>query len=350
MLPATLKRTRGVCIRSLGTGLISLVRDFHNRTIFFRFGNWIFVTYGVLAGLAFFVGWSTALWFNAMQGMDTRQIGTFYLFFMLPAVLIGARVLNVLPEWRQVFQKPLQTLVKPGFMLHGGVFGGAAALFAYSLATENNYLLLLDAAAFAMPLGEAACRLGCYAYGCCWGRPTTRAIGVCYTSPHAKVVRCVPNLRGVKIHPAQIYAMVAHLTQFVVFYMLLPYKLFDGMFTAVYLISHAMIRFYLERFRGDDRGRVGRLTVTNIYSLMYIPIGGLAWLVGSAGTNTALDLGVRWIHVASDPIILPVVLLGVAAMFAFGLHYKQVGSWLDTPYAGGKGFGGRTERGPCEEE
>ena len=110
--------------------------------------------------------------------------------------------------------------------------------------------------------------------------------------------------------------------------MLLPYKLFDGMFVSIYAISHAIIRFCLEQFRGDDRGRVGRLTHTNIYSLFLILLGGLAWIVGSGGQNTPVDLGVRWIDVASNPVIIPVILLGVAAMFAFGLHYKHVGSWM----------------------
>jgi prolipoprotein diacylglyceryl transferase len=331
-------------------GLSGFVRDFHNRTILFRFGNWIFVTYGVLAGFAFFIGWSTALWFNTMEGMDTHHIAAFYLFVMLPAVLIGARALNVLLEWRQLFQKPLQTLVKPGFMLHGGVLGGAVAFLIYSLATGYSYLLLLDAAAFAMPLGEAVCRVGCYVYGCCWGRPTNNGFGVCYTSPHAKVVRFVPGLCGVKIHPAQIYAVVLYLAQFVIFYMLLPYKLFDGMFAAIYLVSHAIIRFCLERFRGDDRGKVGRVTVTDMYSLLYIPLGILAWIVGSAGTNTPLDLGVRWTHVAASPGIIPVGVVGVAAMFAFGLHYKQVGSWLEDPTAGGRCTGGCTEEGSRKKE
>jgi prolipoprotein diacylglyceryl transferase len=321
------------------------VRGFHNHTILFRFGNWIFVTYGVLAGFAFFVGWSTGLWFSAMNGMDTHRIGMFYLFGMLPAVLIGARGLNVLLEWRQLLRKPLQTLVKPGFMLHGGVLGGAAGLLAYSLATGNSYLRLLDAAAFALPLGEAVCRLGCYVYGCCWGRPTNNGFGVSYTSPHAKVVRFVPDLCGVKIHPAQIYAVVLYLAQFSIFYMLLPHKLFDGMFAAIYLISHAIIRFCLERFRGDDRGKVGRVTVTDIYSLLYIPLGILVWIVGSAGTKTPLDLGIRWTQVASDPVIIPVVVVGVVAMFAFGLHYKQVGSWLGSPPAGGTCTAGFTEEG-----
>ena len=104
-------------------------------------------------------------------------------------------------------------------------------------------------------LGEAICRLGCYVYGCCWGRPTDSRFGVAYTSPHSKVIRFRPELQGVKIHPTQLYALTAHLIQFTIFYALLPFKVFDGMFAALYLITHPLIRFALERFRQDDRGQ-----------------------------------------------------------------------------------------------
>jgi prolipoprotein diacylglyceryltransferase len=106
------------------------------------------------------------------------------------------------------------------------------------------------------------------------------------------------------------------------------------MFTAIYLIAHAIIRFCLEWFRGDDRGKWGPLTHTNVYSLLCIFFGALAWIVGSAGGNTPVDLGVRWIDVVSNPMITPVVLVSVAVMLIFGLHYKQVGSWISHPSVG----------------
>ena len=41
-----------------GGGLLGFLRDFHNKTILFRVGDWIFVTYGLIAGIAFFFGFS----------------------------------------------------------------------------------------------------------------------------------------------------------------------------------------------------------------------------------------------------------------------------------------------------
>ena len=41
---------------------MGFLRVFHNMSMLFRIGEWIIVTYGVLAGLAFLIGFATATW------------------------------------------------------------------------------------------------------------------------------------------------------------------------------------------------------------------------------------------------------------------------------------------------
>ncbi len=318
-------------------GILGFLRDFHNKTILFRVGDWIFVTYGLLAGIAFFFGFTTTVWYMAMLGQDPAMMAAVCLFFVIPSILMVSRVTSILLEWRELFRRPLQTLLKPGYMLHGGIFGGMMAMLGYSIASGTPLPALLDAMGFAMPLGEALCRLGCFVYGCCWGKPTDSRFGVAYTNPHSKVIRFQPHLQGVKIHPTQIYALTAHLIQFTIFYALLPYKAFDGMFAALYLITHPMIRIVLERFRQDDRGKLGKLTHSNIYSFIMIGLGlmVLAYGMSSAGTNTPINVQYRFVHtIASGTTLLYCVLTFFAAAAAFGVHYKAVGSWLSKPSGG----------------
>lgn len=318
-------------------GLLSFLRDFHNKTILFRVGDWIFVTYGLLAGIAFFVGFTTTTWYMAMVGQDPAVSAAVFLFFVIPSILMVSRLTSIMLEWRELFKRPMQTLLKPGYMLHGGIFGGMMAMLGYSLASGVSLPALLDAAGFAMPLGEAICRLGCYVYGCCWGKPTDGRFGVSYTSPHSKVVRFRPDLQGVRLHPTQIYALTAHLVQFTLFYALLPYKVFDGMFAALYLITHPMIRFALERFRQDDRGKLGNWTHTNIYSLMMIAMGlaVFGWGLSSHATNLPIDVHFRYVHTLASTGAIPYFIFTFfVAAAAFGMHYKAVGSWLSKPSGG----------------
>ncbi|MGB1012537.1 MAG: prolipoprotein diacylglyceryl transferase [Nannocystaceae bacterium] len=318
------------------TGLLGFFRNLHNQTILFRAGDWIFVTYGLLAGLAFVVGQSTAFWYFGVIGANPVQLAAYYTFFLTPMVLMGARLASIMLEWRQLFKKPLQTLVKPGYMLHGGVFGGMLAAVGISQLTGVGLLVQLDALGICVTIGEAVCRLGCYVYGCCWGKPTQSKLGVAYTSEHSKVLRCCPDLKGVKIHPAQLYALLAHLVQFTLFYLLLPYKVFDGMFAALYLITHPIIRVIMERFRQDDRGKlIGPLTHTNLYSGIQVLLGlavlsyGLA--TSSAASNLSVNMQVGLFSSMTDTALLPYLgITFVAAILAYGVHYKQVGSWVHT--------------------
>jgi len=317
------------------------ILDFHNRTVLFRVGNWLFTTYAFLAGAAFFSGFAVALWYNAMTGTDVHQISKLYLFVLIPGILVGLRSFSVMLEWRELFRRPLQTLVKPGYMLHGGIAGGTVMLIVIANIMGVPILRILDAPAFSMPLGEAIARLGCFVYGCCWGRPTTSRFGVRYTSKESKVVRCAPHLENVKIHPAQLYALVIYLALFAVFYAILPYLPFDGFLAAMYLIVHSVIRMSLEYFRQDDRGKLwGKLTHTNLYSGIMI-FSGLAVLVwgytSGAATHQTVDMSYRLIHLLSDWSIFPwIAIYGLVFGAAYGLHYKKVGSWLSTPSNGMK--------------
>lgn len=311
--------------------------DIHNRTVLFRVGNWIFTTYAFLAGTAFATGFGVGLWHASMVGLDPAQVGRIYLFVVVPAILVGLRAFSVMLEWRELFKRPLATLIKPGYMLHGGIAGATLAMIGVAHMTEIPFLRLLDGAALAQPLGEAIARLGCYVYGCCWGRPTESRFGVRYTSVESKVVRCAPHLHNVKIHPAQLYALVAYLALFVAFYAALPYITFDGMLVAMYCISHSVIRLTLEFFRQDDRGRLwGRLTHTNFYSLLMVIGGVVALFYGSTyGQMISLDLSRRFVHILSDASIMKwIVMYGLIFGAAYGVHYKKVGSWIQNPSGG----------------
>lgn len=313
------------------------ILDFHNRTILFRVGNWIFTTYAFLAAAAFATGFTVSLWYDAMVGLDLVLYAKLYLFMVVPAVLVGLRSFSIMLEWRELFRRPLQTLIKPGYMLHGGIAGGLIALWGMSMLTGTPVLRLLDAPALAMPLGEAIARLGCYVYGCCWGRPTTSWFGVRYTSPHAKVVRCAPHLMNVKIHPAQLYALVVYLGMFAVFYAALPFLPFDGFLAGAYLIVHSIIRYSLEFFRQDDRGKLwGKITHTNLYSAVMVGMGLVCLMAGwASGAHVPVDTTVRLIDVVLNPAVAPwIAMYALVFGFAYGVHYGKVGSWL-TPNTGG---------------
>ncbi len=338
-MPTTTTTTHDAAPR--GGFISNWIFDFHNRTVLFRLGNWLFTTYAFLAGTAFAAGFSVSLWYASMVGMESVYMAKLYLFVVVPAVLVGLRAFSVMLEWRELFRRPLATLIKPGYMLHGGIAGGTIGLITVAYMADVPLLRVLDGPAFAMPLGEAIARLGCFVYGCCWGRPTRSTFGsrfgVRYTSKDSKVLRAAPHLENVKIHPAQLYALVIYLAMFALMYVLLPYMPFDGALTAIYLIGHSVIRYSLEYFRQDDRGQLwGKLTHTNLYSGLMV-VGGITALVYGSMASAAVhpDMSLRLVHVLFDGSIFPWLLLcGMVFGFAYGVHYKKVGSWISSPSGG----------------
>ena len=310
---------------------VTWLMDFHNHTVLFRIGDFVVVTYGLLVAAAFSAGLALAAWYYGAVGLDPVQMVNVSVLLFLPGVLLGARAFSVLLDGSALFRDPIRTLLKPGYMLHGGVFGGMAAMAGYANFASVSLLPILDAWALAMPLGEAICRLGCFVYGCCFGKPTDGAVSVCYHSEDSKVVRTRPELRGVPLHPAQVYATAAHTVQFLVMLALLPFIEHSGTLAGLYMLSHPIIRVILERFRLDDRGTLGVLSHTNIYSgLQFLAGVAVITLAGGWAARPVLDWSGNLSAVVSTPSALALwLVLACVACVAFGVHYKKVGSWVD---------------------
>ena len=306
--------------------------EFHDRTVLFRAGRLIFTTYGLVVGGAFFTGFVASAAYFAALGLSPAVFARFFPLALV-AVLIGARAASVVADFRSVFKDPLAALLRPGFFMHGGVAGGGLAALGYCAWTRMDPFVWLDALGFCMPIGEALCRVGCYVYGCCWGRPSTGPFGVCYTSPDAAVVREKAAHKGVRLHPAQLYATVAHGLQFALFLALLPHKPFDGFFAGLYLVTHPLLRFFLETFRDDHRGTaLGKLTQTQLYSVIQLVLG-IGCIAGSAlrQRNHPVEKGIldAVATTLGDPAVLVPVSGGtLTVILAFGLHFGRVGSWL----------------------
>lgn len=311
---------------------LRFITDLHNQTVFARVGNWVITTYAFLAGTAFLIGFTTALWLHAMAGHDVAAAARLHLLITMPAIFIGLRVTTILTELPDLWRRPLQTVVRPGYMLHGGIFGGAIGLLAVSQITGVRTLFYFDCAVMALTIGETIARIGCHVYGCCWGRPTQGRIGIRYTNPDASVLRNRPELAGVRLHPAQLYASMYSFALLLLVLWLLPFKYFDGMLAAVYCISHSIGRFGLEQLRNDNLGRIGsRWTHTNLYSAVLLFSGVTLFAFGTTLPNTPIDLTIGWSTVGTNPAVMRwVAAFGLFFFFVYGVHYKKVGAWVSS--------------------
>ena len=73
-------------------------------------------------------------------------------------------------------------------------------------------LAVLDVVAAPVALGHAIGRLGCFAAGCCYGKPTSLPWGVTFTNPFAERISGTPL--NVSLHPTQLYESAAEFLNF----------------------------------------------------------------------------------------------------------------------------------------
>src|SRR5262249_25130153 len=60
-----------------------------------------------------------------------------------------------------------------GFVFYGGFIGAAAGVWWFCRERKIPFLRLADVIAPTVALGQAFGRLGCFAAGCCWGKPAS---------------------------------------------------------------------------------------------------------------------------------------------------------------------------------
>jgi phosphatidylglycerol:prolipoprotein diacylglycerol transferase len=258
----------------------------------FRIGNFPINTYGVLLALAFLCGILIAAKLVARDGLPRERVYDLGLWILLAAI-VGSKILMIFtePDYRE---NPLH-IFSPDFLRSGGVFYGGfigAVLAGYFLIRRYKLPWWKTADAFApgLALGNAIGRQGCFAAGCCWGKPTTLPWGVHFTEAGNKVtgVPLVDASGGpLHLHPTQLYESFGALLIFFLLLWLHRRKRFSGQVILFYAVLYAVMRFTIEIFRDDPRGDIlGLTTLTGLSTSQMLSI-----IIGLWGLITLI---LRW--------------------------------------------------------
>ena len=296
-----------------------------NRTILFSRGDYIFVTFGLFAGIAAFVGGILASWLLLAQGVGTVETGAL-MFGILVGHLVPARVF-LLP-WRiqHIRTQPKTVLRTVEFASWGGFAAIGAGLLLYSWLSSQPLIALTDVTVRAGVLGHAIGRLGCLSLGCCYGRPTGLPFGVRYDSEHAKAVR-VGGLGGMQIHPVPLYESLYNLGLFVLLNAIAFAGAPQGIPTAAYLLLYGAGRFALEGFRDNGASEmVGPLHRNQWFSLVMVAsgLGLLAAMAPFDGPHApALSGGWPGVLTLAPAIAAASVIVGLV----YSLHRGAIGRW-----------------------
>jgi len=297
-----------------------------DRVVLFRWGGLVFVSFGLFAALGAFVSTSGMAFLLVGQQMSPALFGLFALAASL-AMVLGSWLAGLVFDYRLLLESPREALRRPIFVSWGGLAGLGLVIAAFAGLTGFSALLILDALGRCSPLGHALGRLGCLAYGCCFGHPTAGHLAITYRSPEAKAVR-VAGLAGVRIHPSPLYEVVLVLVIFGVVNGVALLGAPVGVPAALTALLYALGRFAVE-FSRNNQGRllVGSFSLNHAICLV-------AALASAASLRFAMQAAVAppalsWsAALAAAPVLLPVFVLGALLVFlGFSVHRGRVGGW-----------------------
>lgn len=229
-------------------------------------------TYGVLLALAFLAG----LWAASRQarkaGLDPARI-TDMAVYVLIAGLVGAKLMLLAVEWPYYSQNPreLLSILQSGGVFYGGLLAAIPVAWWFVRRHGLPGWQTADVLAPGLILGQSIGRLGCFAAGCCYGRPADVPWAVTFRDIYA--TRAVGTPIDIPLHPTQIYESLAALGIYLLLVWMAPRKRFHGQVFLAYLFLYSLTRFALEFFRGDAaRGTVlgGWLSTSQFISLLVI--------------------------------------------------------------------------------
>ena len=252
----------------------------------FRIGSFPINTYGVFLALAFLCAILITVRLAARDGLPRESIYDLSLWMLL-ASLIGSKVLMfwVEPEYRE---HPAQLLsldfLRSGGVFYGGFLGAVLVGFFLMKRYKLPWWKTADACAPGIAIGNFFGRQGCFAAGCCWGKPTSLPWGVQFTELGHEITG-VPT--DVHLHPTQLYESFAMLIVFFFLLWLHKRKQFSGQVILLYGLLYSVIRFAIEFVRDDPRGDILGLT-----SLTGLSTSQMISLV--VGITALVMLIVRW--------------------------------------------------------
>jgi phosphatidylglycerol:prolipoprotein diacylglycerol transferase len=238
----------------------------------FRIVNFPVNTYGVFLAIAFLCAILITAKLAARDGLPRERVYDLCLWMLL-AGLVGSKIMMLFtePEYRA---DPLQLIsldfLRSGGVFYGGLLGAVGAGYLLMKRYKLPWWQTADACAPGIAIGNFFGRQGCFAAGCCWGKPTTLPWGVKFSELGHEITG-VPI--DTHLHPTQLYESFAMLLVFLFLLWLHKRRSFSGQVVLAYALLYSVIRFSIEFVRDDPRGNIlGLTTLTGLSTSQMISL------------------------------------------------------------------------------
>jgi phosphatidylglycerol---prolipoprotein diacylglyceryl transferase len=249
--------------------------------IAFKLGALSIHWYGVMVALGFLAGLWTAGRRGLHAGIAAEKVIDLGPWLIIGAI-VGARTLYVISYWSEFFAgKPAWesfAVWQGGLVYYGGLIGASLACILYVRLKKLPLWKVADIFAPSIALGCVFGRIGCLLNGCCYGRACDLPWAIHFPQGNPLNPPTYP------VHPTEVYESLLNLGLYAALAWLYRRKKFEGQVFSLYLVSYAVLRSFVELFRGDypehQHYLGGWATPAHLVSILILAAGpGLLWLL-----------------------------------------------------------------------
>jgi phosphatidylglycerol:prolipoprotein diacylglycerol transferase len=238
-------------------------------------------SYGVMLGLSLVVGWYLTLYLAERDGLPKETMANCYVVTAIAAI-VGSRVLYVLTNLSE-FEGASDFFAfrRGGLVAYGGFLGGYIGSWVYLKRNKIGLMPWADVAVPSLASGLLITRIGCYLFGCDFGRrlDTTspdwlQKLG---TFPHwaqgtlehgegspawvhhvQKFGLSLDSTTSYPVHPTQLYESLVGLALLALLLFQRKHQKFRGQVFMLFAFGYGFLRFLIEIVRDDaERGLYG---------------------------------------------------------------------------------------------
>lgn len=228
-------------------------------------------TYGACMAVGFILCW------HLIEFLSKRKDLSNFILSLMISGIVGSRIAYVIEHWQSQFAAHPADIIRVdqgGLMFYGGLILAIVVFFAWCFLKKEHPLKLADLFTTVVPLGHACGRIGCFFYGCCYGKDSDCWCAV--TFPPGSPSWFEHGRKMVSVLPTQLFEAGALLILFAALYCLYRrYAAKSGLVAGVYFMGYAVIRFAIEYMRGDPRAAVGPFSISQTISLFMFTLGAI---------------------------------------------------------------------------
>lgn len=228
--------------------------------------------YGLLQAIALVVGYYVVLRLARRVGMADAAVERF-LWFVVPAAYIGARLYFVIFSWSYYAQDWSKILAvwEGGLAIHGALIGGAVGVWLFARINRLPFLSITDLLVPALALGQAIGRWGNFFNQEAFGAPTALPWKMFVDQAR----RPAEFVSAKFFHPTFLYESLWDALLFVLLWLVWRKPLQKpGLATAVYVGLYSVGRFFIEMLRTDSLF-VGDVRVAQAVSVVGVVIAAV---------------------------------------------------------------------------